>query len=146
MVAVILIGFGAALFSPAMDAALAFYGTRLTGVTRQDLFALDALFSRVGELVGPVLGTLLIPLGFPVVAVAGAGLFTVIFILHLAITPAIETPTKQSALTGFQEVFSNRKFLFSPVHTASTWLGTTSFTRACPLKSSARLARRLRWA
>ncbi|SES33956.1 MFS transporter [Corynebacterium cystitidis] len=134
IVAVIFIGFGAALFSPAMDTALAFYGVRLEGVSRQDLFAMDAWFSRIGELVGPVLGTVLIPLGFQLVAYSGAALFGIIFVLHLLITPAIETPTRQSALTGFREVFSNKKFVIFAVAYSVYLVGYNQLYQGLPVE------------
>lgn len=82
---VILIGFAAALFSPSVEAALAVEGERLEreGLTRRSrLFALDAAWSRLGALLGPVIGALLIPIGFRTVCLVGAGIFALIFITH----------------------------------------------------------------
>lgn len=85
VVGVVLIGFAAALFSPAVESTLAMEGLHLerTGRdTRSRIFALDAAWSRIGVLVGPVLGAALIPVGFTAVCLAGAAVFAVIFATH----------------------------------------------------------------
>lgn len=112
MVGVILIGFAAALFSPAAEAALA--GAASKGklpVTRSQLFALDSLCGRIGALVGPVLGALLIPFGFPVVAFVGAGIFAALFVAHAWVIPPVRTERSENLLEGFGQVMRNRKFL-----------------------------------
>lgn len=85
---VVLIGAAAALFSPAVEAALATEGERLQRagtITRSRLFALDTAWSRLGALTGPVFGALLIPVGFPAVCLMGAAVFGVIFIVHVVV-------------------------------------------------------------
>ncbi|WP_448851058.1 MFS transporter [Corynebacterium sp. 335C] len=82
---VILIGFAAALFSPAVESTLAVEGLKLERagvVTRSRIFALDAAWSRIGVLVGPVLGAALIPVGFRLVCMVGAAVFAFIFAAH----------------------------------------------------------------
>lgn len=83
---VVLIGFAAALFSPAVESTLAVEGLALerAGVTlRSRVFALDAAWSRIGVLAGPILGALLIPIGFTAACIGGAAVFTVILVGHL---------------------------------------------------------------
>lgn len=66
MVSVILIGVAAALFSPAAEAAFAVAGRTAEDdgiISRSELFALDTLFLRIGALIGPVLGALLLQSG-----------------------------------------------------------------------------------
>ena len=83
MVAVILIGFAAALFSPAAEASFAVAGREAEDegiITRSDLFALDALFLRIGALIGPVLGALLLSSGFDVMCFIAAGIFGILLL------------------------------------------------------------------
>lgn len=85
VVGVVLIGFAAALFSPAVESMIATGGHELEkagGPTRHRLFALEATWSRAGALLGPILGAILIPVGFPLVCFVGAGVFSLIFVLH----------------------------------------------------------------
>lgn len=75
MVAVVLIGFAAALFSPAAEASFAVSGAEVEreGIMwRSELFAMDAYFSRIGALTGPLLGAALITAGFPITCFVAA--------------------------------------------------------------------------
>ena len=107
MVAVILIGFAAALFSPAAEASFAVAGREAEDegiITRSDLFALDALFLRIGALIGPVLGALLLSSGFDVMCFIAAGIFGILLVSHAIIIPAVDTPAGEpllASLTGF---------------------------------------------
>lgn len=107
IIGVILIGFAAALFSPAVESLLATAGGRLQQqhiTTRAQLFALDNAYSRIGALTGPLIGALLIPLGFDLVSYVGAVIFAGIFLLHLALLrrwPASQSEkTQQMAADG----------------------------------------------
>lgn len=118
MVGVVLIGVAAALFSPAMEAALAASASTQQpslgerSMTRAQLFALDHLFGRIGALLGPVLGALLIPFGFPVVAYMGAALFAGLLVLHSCILPAsLDPPRSEGLFDGMRAVVRNRRFL-----------------------------------
>lgn len=85
---VVLIGVAAALFSPAVEAALATEGERLQRAgtaSRSRLFALDAAWSRLGALTGPIIGALLIPVGFRTVCLVGAAVFVAILIVHAVV-------------------------------------------------------------
>lgn len=112
MIGVILIGFAAALFSPAAEAALAYSATTMQlPMSRSQLFALDNLCGRMGALIGPVLGALLIPFGFTLVSVVGAIIFVLLFLTHYFIIPPIETPRNANVLAGFGHVVRNKLFL-----------------------------------
>ena len=114
MVGVVLIGFAAALFSPAAETALAVSGRDVekAGVmTRSELFGMDAFFSRVGALTGPLLGAELIDAGFHLTCFVAAGIFAFLFVSHLLLIPSVHTESSSSMLTGFSSVLRNRRFL-----------------------------------
>lgn len=115
-VGVVLIGFAAALFSPAVESLLADGGAELEkqGVcTRAQLFALDESYSRLGSLTGPVVGALLIPVGFSAVSFAGAAIFTGIFVMHLLMARRWESvhSTRGSMTAAWGRILRNRAFI-----------------------------------
>ncbi|WNV76958.1 MFS transporter [Geodermatophilus sp. DSM 44513] len=113
----VLTGFAAALFSPAVESALADQGRRLeeAGVaSRVEVFGLDAVASTVGALVGPALGALLLPFSFTLTAGLGAGVFLVVLLAHLRWLPRglrTEGSGEESVLTGWGHVLRNPAFL-----------------------------------
>lgn len=114
MVAVVLIGFAAALFSPAAEASFAVAGAQVEreGIMRRsELFAMDAYFSRIGALTGPLLGAALITAGFQITCFVAAGIFAFLWISHLVLVPAVRTEASTSVLGGFQQVLKNKTFL-----------------------------------
>ncbi|PRQ11783.1 MFS transporter [Corynebacterium sp. 13CS0277] len=114
MVSVVLIGFAAALFSPAAEAAFAATGREVEkagGMPRSELFAMDAFFSRVGALTGPLVGAALIDQGFPVTCFVAAGIFALLFVSHLLVVPPVVTEHQDSVLKGFGEVLRNKVFI-----------------------------------
>ncbi len=67
IVGVLLVGFAAALFAPAVESANAEYGRELesAGVMRRtDLFAVEQMCSRLGTVIGPALGAALLMFPF----------------------------------------------------------------------------------
>nr|WP_075728642.1 MFS transporter [Corynebacterium aquilae] len=115
ILAVILIGFAAALFSPAAEAAFAVRGAQLEkagGIPRSQLFAMDVFFSRVGALTGPLLGAALIEQGFHITCFVAAGIFAFLFFSHLLVVPHVDTTTQQqSVLAGFARVLKHKEFV-----------------------------------
>ncbi len=101
----VLTGMGGALFSPAveglvgaLDRARAADGSR-----RRSLFAWLVLFGEVGAVTGPLVGTGLLPLGFPIVAGSAACLFlTVGVVLWLIMPRGLPTtaPSPRAAAGG----------------------------------------------
>ena len=80
-------------------------------MTRSELFGMDAFFSRVGALTGPLLGAELIDAGFHLTCFVAAGIFAFLFVSHLLLIPSVHTESSSSMLTGFSSVLRNRRFL-----------------------------------
>jgi hypothetical protein len=114
MISVVLIGVAAALFSPAAEAAFAVAGRKAEDkglISRSELFALDTFFLRIGALIGPVLGALLLPTSFAVMCFVAAGIFALLFVSHALIIPAVASPSQQPVLHSIKAVLKNRLFL-----------------------------------
>lgn len=116
LVGVILIGFAAALFSPAVESLLAAGGADLErdGIcTRARLFALDESFSRMGSLTGPLIGALLIPIGFSTVSFVGAAIFAGIFVMHLLLARRwrVVRSAGGSMTAAWGRILRNRAFM-----------------------------------
>jgi MFS family permease len=87
----VLVGVAAALFAPAVESLNAAYGHRLEldGVLRRtELFGIEQMCSRLGSVVGPALGALLIAVPFRWTAVAAACLFTGLWVAFARLLPA----------------------------------------------------------
>ncbi|AKK06212.1 Major Facilitator Superfamily transporter [Corynebacterium mustelae] len=114
LIAVVLIGFAAALFSPAAEASFSVAGrsTEDSGlITRAELFALDTVFSRVGALIGPILGAVLLPIGFPLMCFIAAGIFGMLLLSHALTVPAVTTPPSASIWNSLATVLRNKLFI-----------------------------------
>ncbi|WP_304455214.1 MFS transporter [Nocardiopsis sp. YSL2] len=88
--AVLLIGFAAALFSPAVETEVARQAVRheqATGTPRTRVLALFSVAGQAGTLVGPPLGALLLLGGFATACLAGAAVFTAVLAAHLRWMP-----------------------------------------------------------
>lgn len=108
-----LTGFAGALFSPAVEAALA----RSTGESggasgRLDGFALFNAFGQIGAFAGPLVGAVLLRTDFTVVAVTGACVFVLIGLAHLRWLPS-DGPAHAGGplVAGWSEMLRNRMFL-----------------------------------
>ncbi|ATE56010.1 MFS transporter [Actinosynnema pretiosum] len=110
--AVLLIGFAAALFSPAVESEVARQALereQRTGEPRTKLLGTFHAGGQAGALIGPVLGAVLLGQGFRAVALAGAAVFVVILVGHWFLMPGRE-PVTPPPLT-FRGVAGNRAFL-----------------------------------
>ncbi|GAB2488475.1 MFS transporter [Nocardiopsis aegyptia] len=88
--AVLLIGFAAALFSPAVETEVARQAVRherATGTPRTRVLALFSAAGQAGTLVGPPLGALLLLGGFSAACLAGAAVFALVLAAHLRWMP-----------------------------------------------------------
>ncbi|WP_226995723.1 MFS transporter [Gordonia phthalatica] len=108
-----LTGFAGALFSPAVEAALA----RSTaapggGTSRLDGFALFNAFGQIGAFTGPLIGAVLLGTNFAVVAVTGAAVFDLVGLAHARWLPADPPEHREQRLVaGWSEIVRNRAFL-----------------------------------
>lgn len=153
LLGVILIGFAAALFSPAVESLLAIGGAELERenvVTRAHVFALNESYLRLGSLTGPLLGALLIPVGFSLVSFVGAGIFAGIFLLHLALaskwagqtrverTPAkyeqASTQTSSNMIAAWGTILRNRAFMLFVLMYATSLLAYNQQYLALPVE------------
>ncbi|WP_432573820.1 MFS transporter [Kineococcus sp. SYSU DK005] len=118
----VLTGFAAALFSPAVETALAHEGRRLedAGVlTRAELFALDAVVGKVGSLLGPALGAALLAVDFGTTCLVAAGIFAAVLAANARWAPRADPAAPRGApvLAGWGAVLRNRRFLvFTALH------------------------------
>ena len=112
---VVIIGFAAALFSPAVETSLADSGARLEAQgtsTRAHIFALDSAYSTVGSGLGPLIGALLLPLGFDICCYAAAAIFFFLGITHLIMLPTSVHPARRGPITqDWSHVLRDRRFL-----------------------------------
>ncbi|WP_406190712.1 MFS transporter [Streptomyces griseus] len=136
--AVLLIGFAAALFSPAVESEAAREAVRHerdTGAPRAHVLALFSAAGQAGAFLGPLLGSLLLLLGggFRAACLAGALVFVAVLTGHARLMPRaapvrepaqeptpppaqqsaphIVTRTAQPARSAWRAVFANRPFL-----------------------------------
>lgn len=87
---VLLVGFAAALFSPAVETEIARQAVRheeATGVERTRVLGLFSAGGQAGALVGPVLGAALLAGGFRMACLAGTAVFLVILAAHGRLMP-----------------------------------------------------------
>ena len=119
IVAVLLVGVAAALFAPAVESANAAYGHRLetAGVLRRtELFALEQMCSRLGSVLGPALGSLLLVVPFRWTAVGAAGLFALLWVAFFRLLPAdANTGTGTGATTEVGAVAPTLRVIWTTV-------------------------------
>lgn len=113
--AVLVMGLAAALFSPAVEAALAREAGEVEaqgGPEQTRAFAQFTVSGEVGALVGPLLGALLLLWDFRIACWAAAALFGMITLGHLRWLPAREAQHRdEPVLDGWSEVLRNRVFV-----------------------------------
>ncbi|MDX3342874.1 MFS transporter [Streptomyces sp. ME02-6979.5a] len=134
--AVLLIGFAAALFSPAVESEAAREAVRHerdTGAPRAHVLALFSAAGQAGAFLGPLLGSLLLLLGggFRAACLAGTLVFVAVLTGHARLmphttpvrepaqeqppaqqsAPHVVTRTAQPARSSWRAVFANRPFL-----------------------------------
>lgn len=108
LVAAVLTGVAGALFGPA---ARAYIAVEAAG-RRAEAFALFTLFANAGALAGPLLGSVLLLVGFQVSAVAAAAIFAVLTVWQVVVLPVRRVPAAATSVwADWREVFADRRFL-----------------------------------
>ncbi|MFE6622560.1 MDR family MFS transporter [Streptomyces sp. NPDC057740] len=113
--AVLLIGFAAALFSPAVESEVARQAVlwEESGAgSRTRVLALLTVAGQAGAFVGPLLGALLLSVDFRTVCLAGAGIFVLVLAGHAALLPQ-HIPGRGGVKFrgGMGKLLRNRRFL-----------------------------------
>lgn len=114
LIGTVLIGFAAALFSPAVESALASYGSDLEQrgtITRTELFGLFAIFGEIGSVTGPLVGSALLTVDFGLTCSVAAGVFVLILGAHARWLPRSPSESRRPLLQGWARIMRNRTFL-----------------------------------
>ncbi|MFE9923413.1 MDR family MFS transporter [Streptomyces sp. NPDC005774] len=113
--AVLLIGFAAALFSPAVESEVARQAVvweEESGRSRTRVLALFTVAGQAGAFVGPLLGALLLAVDFRTACLAGAGVFVLVLAGHARLLPQRIPGRKRTPMRGgLRLLLRNRPFL-----------------------------------
>jgi MFS family permease len=108
----LLTGVAAALFSPAVESALAREAGADGPVARSTVFALFSVSGQVGTVVGPLLGALLLVVDFRVTCLVAAAGFVLIGAGHWWLLPRRPPAhADEAVVAGWLEVLRNRRFM-----------------------------------
>ncbi|MGK5731609.1 MFS transporter [Streptomyces sp. URMC 124] len=101
-------GLAGALFNPAVRAYLA----EEAGERKAEAFALFNVFATTGALIGPLLGSALLLVGFRASALTAAAIFALLTVAQALVLPARPAaPGRGGVLADWREVLANRAFL-----------------------------------
>lgn len=125
LVGVVLVGVAAALFSPATEGAIVAWGADVEaggGPSVREIVAAEVVCAKLGSIVGPVVGALLVAVPFRVTCLVAAGLFGFILLTHLVWLPRDARAGASRAVgRSLRRVWADRPFLvFAALH--STYL------------------------
>ncbi|MBC2907324.1 MDR family MFS transporter, partial [Streptomyces cupreus] len=112
--AVLLIGFAAALFSPAVESEVARQAVvhEHHGGSRTRVLALFTVAGQAGAFVGPLLGALLLSVDYRTVCLGGAGIFVLVLAGHAWLLPQhIPGRERVRVRGGVGPLLRNRRFL-----------------------------------
>ncbi|MFH8496809.1 MFS transporter [Streptomyces coeruleorubidus] len=108
LAASVLSGVAGALFNPAVRA----YLSQEAGENKAEAFALFNVFATTGALIGPLLGSALLLVGFRTSALTAAAVFAVLTVAQALVLPARKAePSGSGVLGDWREVLGNRAFL-----------------------------------
>ncbi|MFJ2111265.1 MULTISPECIES: MDR family MFS transporter [unclassified Streptomyces] len=112
---VLLIGFAAALFSPAVESEVARQAVAREEAgegPRTGVLALFTVAGQAGAFLGPLLGALLLSVDFRTVCLVGAGVFVLVLAGHLWLLPQhIPGRTRVSGPGALRAMLVNRRFI-----------------------------------
>ncbi|MFF9776441.1 MDR family MFS transporter [Streptomyces sp. NPDC013978] len=112
---VLLIGFAAALFSPAVESEVARQAVvweESGGGPRTSVLALFTVAGQAGAFVGPLIGALLLAVDYRVVCLTGAGVFVLVLAGHARLLPQhIPGRERVEVRGGLGGLLRNRRFL-----------------------------------
>ncbi|WP_051721169.1 MULTISPECIES: MFS transporter [Actinomycetes] len=115
LVATVLVGFAAALFSPAVESAIAVEAgksERNGGPRRVETFALLSVCNQIGSFTGPLIGSLLLLIDFRVACLVAAGVFVGVVAAHVNWLPNEPGNHREEPwLSGWTEVVRNKMFV-----------------------------------
>ena len=115
LAATVLVGLAAALFSPAVESAVAIEAgksERDGGPRRVETFALLSVCSQIGSFTGPLVGSLLLLADFRIACLVAAGIFVVIIAAHVRWLPNEPGEHRDEPwLSGWSDVIRNRVFV-----------------------------------
>lgn len=116
----LLTGLAGALFSPAISSLAARVGEAGEGEgkrSRLRFFALMAVWGELGAVVGPLAGALLLGIGFKAMALGGAAIFTLAFVILFLRLPRHDAALDLAPGHAWWHVFRDRLFvLFTLAH------------------------------
>jgi MFS family permease len=90
LVATVLVGFAAALFSPAVESAIAVEAGKSElggGPRRVEIFALLSVCNQIGSFIGPLVGSVLLIIDFRIACLVAAAIFVAVIAAHLKWLP-----------------------------------------------------------
>ncbi|MGV8873398.1 MAG: MDR family MFS transporter [Rhodococcus sp. (in: high G+C Gram-positive bacteria)] len=115
----VMVGFAAALFSPAVESAVAIEAGKSdgdSGPTRVETFALMSVCGQIGSFTGPLVGSVLLLADFRITCLAAAGVFVLVIFAHLRWLPREPGEHRDDPwLSGWTDVVHNRTFVLFAV-------------------------------
>ena len=119
LIATVLVGFAAALFSPAVESAVAIEAgksERDGGPTRVESFALMSVCSQIGSFTGPLVGSVLLLVDFRIACLVAAAIFVLVVAAHVRWLPRERGEHRDDPwLSGWTDVVRNRTFVLFAV-------------------------------
>lgn len=135
---VILIGFAAALFSPAVESSIARAAGEVeqaTGLPRTQVFAMSSVTLQLGATLGPLIGTLVLLVNYRFACLAAACVFVCVWLAYLFMLPNIAPLYKnEPVLKGWGEVLGNRMFLWFALANSTYLLAYNQLYLALPVE------------
>lgn len=114
LIGAVVSGIGGALFSPALESLVAQAERRTANSTRHrpNLFALLVICGEIGAVAGPLLGALLLGVGFDAALFAGAGVFAAMSVVFHRFLPAASTQQREAVpASGLLSCLRDKRFL-----------------------------------